>query len=246
MAVTVTVTKFLNDAAASIGAVEPGQSLSSNRLTYWLGVFNDMVRNMSADRLFLFFVPDVPYTLTGESTTIGPGGTLNTTGGANTRPVFVESARVLIATVFRKPLNILTEQEWSTDPHRGSTNAAGPIDFYYGSNITLGTFNLAPAPTAHTVYISQWNPLKVFDPTTDMALLMGDYYPEEYIRALGLNLAVNQARAHGLQVSQDLIGNASTALQTIRNLNAARLGGSMGQSNTLQAPSVGAGKPQAV
>jgi hypothetical protein len=37
------------------------------------------------------------------------------------------------------------------------------------------------------------------------------------------------------------MGMASTALQTIRNLNAARLSGSMGQSNTLNAPSIGAG-----
>ncbi len=248
MATSTTFTAFLNQSAAEINVLQPGQSLPTSQLQFWAGAFNDMVRNMSADRLFLNYVPDVAYTCPGsaESYDIGVGASsFPTSGSTNIRPLFVESARAKVGTSRRWPLNVQTEQEFAANSRRGSSDPDGPIDFQYSASTVIGFFRFAPAPqSGQVIYISQWNPLKVFDPATEMALLMEDYYPLEYIRALKLNLAVSRAPSYKSAVSQELAGNAATALQTIRAENALRLNGSMGQSATSQAPAVVTGQAQ--
>lgn len=241
-----TVTEFLNSAAAEIQAVVPGQSLSGNKLALWLDGFNTLVGNMSADRLFLFYVPDVEYTMASvkESYEIGPGATdFNTSGGGGyVRPVFVQSARALVGNGTRIPLNPNSENEWAANPKRNMTSLDGPSDFHYSAGVALGYFRFAPKPASgQKIYISQWNPLKTFS-TSDLALSMETYYPLEYIIALRKNLAVNLANSYQRQAGQELIGTAQTALQTIRNLNNERIMGAMGQSGTLQTPALGIGQ----
>lgn len=239
-----TVTEFLNSAAAEIQAVTPGQSLSGTKLSLWLDGFNTLVGNMSADRLFLFYVPDVEYTTPSskESYEIGPGAIDFPTSGGYTRPVFVQSARALVGTGTRIPLNQNSENEWAANPKRNMTSPDGPSDFHYSAGVAIGFLRFAPKPnSAQKIYLSQWNPLKTFA-IGDLALSIETYYPAEYIIALRKNLAVNLANSYQRQAGQELIGTAQTSLQTIRNLNNERLLGAMGQSGTLQTPAMGIGQ----
>lgn len=244
MATTQTFTEFLNRAATEIGALTPGGSLSGNQLDLWRSSFNTIVKNMSADRLFLFYVPDSTYILatSKEDFEIGPGAAdFDTDPGVYVRPVFVESARARVGNGRRWPLNVRTEQEWASNPLRGVTDPDGPLDMTYSASIKKGVFRFAAKPVAgQTVYISQWNPLKTFD-ITEMAAVMEDYYPDEYILALKLLLSIDRGPSYNRQPSQDLMANAGRAVQTIKELNNTRLGGSAGQSSTLQAPAIGIG-----
>lgn len=236
---------FLNAAAAEILALTPGMSLSGTQLDIWRTSFNSLVRNASSDRLFLFYVPDVTYTLavSKEAYEIGPGAAdFDTDPGVFTRPVFVESARARVGNARRWPLNMRTEQQWASNPLRGMADPDGPVDFQYSASIKEGVFRFAPVPTAgQVVYISQWNPLKTFE-IADLTAIMEDFYPDEYIMALRGALAIDRAPSYKKQVDAVLASNTKNAIDTIKATNNTRLGGSAGQSSTLQAPAVGIGQ----
>lgn len=244
MALTTTFQKFLNNAAARILQVSPGGGISGNQLAFWVDGFSEVVRSMSGDRSLLFFVPDVQYTLVNakESFEIGPGAAdFDTTGGAYTRPVFVESVRVKVGNARRFPLNMCTEQEFAVSPWRNATHPDGPTDFYYASGIPKATFNFAAQALAGQIcWVSQWNPLREFD-LTETNLLMEDYYPNEYIRMLQLGLGVHQCSAYGKTAPQELVADLQAASQIVRDLNNTRLMGSAGQTRTLNTPKVGVG-----
>lgn len=251
MPIQTTVRDFLNSAAVAARMISPGMSISGNQLQVWLDGFADLARTWSVDRQFGFFIPDVPYTLPAaqESYDIGPTATnYNTTANpALVRPLFIESARaaVGVAPYRRWPLNILTEQQFASVPGRGITDPNGPLNIYYAAGLQNGTFNFAPLGVNNQIiYVSQWNPFKTFA-ITDLALYMETFYPEEYIRALKLSLAVEVISKYSLQSPPELISNAQTAVGTVRDLNKGRLTGALGQSSTLAAPSIGAGVPQA-
>ena len=250
MAIKTSVRDFLNSAAVAARFIAPGMSISGNHLQVWIDAFCDLARTWQADRLFGFFIPDVLYTMpsNSESFDIGPGAAAFPTDGnppLYTRPLFIESARAVVGNARRWTLNVRTEQEFSSSPLRNMADPDGPLEIYYAASINKGSFNFAPRPQLNQkVYISQWNPFQQFD-ITQLALFMEDYYPEEYIRALKLSLAVEAVSKYSLQSPPELISNAQTAVGTIRDLNRTRLQGAQGQSATLAAPSIGAGVPQA-
>lgn len=236
-----TVAKFLNTAASKAGVLQPGHSLSGNNLLLWLDAFNNRASNLSADRKLLHFVPDVQYACPAlESSEIGPGAAqFDTAGGLYTRPILVESVRSVVGNARRWPLNMCTEQEWAANPRRSTTDPDGPIDFYFGAAIAKATFNFAPKPTGgQIVYVSQWNPLRRFL-ITEVNFDMEDYYPEEYITPLMIDLAIIRASDFGKSVSRELAASGASSMQTIIEKNQALMRGAAGQSATLQAPSMG-------
>lgn len=245
MAQQTTVQQFLNDAATEIMAINPGGSVSGTQLTFWLRAFNLLAANGSTDRALLFYVPDVPYIPNAfqEAWGIGPGAFFDTSAGAYTRPVFVESARALVGNSRRWPLNVRTEQEWASNPARGRTDNDGPLDVHYSASITTGVLRFAPLTVpGNTIWVSQWNPLRTFD-VTELNAIMEDYYPPEYLTMLRGALALDRTPSYKReQVSQILVANALEAYNRIKALNNERLGGSAGQSATLQAPAIGIGR----
>lgn len=208
--------------------------------------FADVVRSWSEIRRRLFYIPEVPYTLTPGNGVyeIGPAAAqFDTAGGAYVRPIFIQSAYVIIGTARRWPLNILTRPQWDVLQERNLTDPDGPMDLFYDFNHPKATFNVSPKPgNGQTMYVSQWNPLHVFV-DGDEAANVEDFYPDAYIPALKYAMAIEMCPALRLQVTQELLGLFQSAIMIVENKNNEKLSGAFGPSRTLDAPRKGDGMP---
>jgi len=232
-------------ALSDLGVIQPGMTPSGMTLKVVRQQFGDMIRSWSSNRLRLFFVPEVQYAITANLGVfqIGPGAAqFDTSGGLYTRPVFVQSAQTIIGTGRRYPLNILTRPEWDALTSRGNTDPDGPTEFFYDFNHPIATFNFAPilplGSPNQTVFISQWNPLRIFADGEE-ALNVEDYYPDEYIVAMRRGLVIQLASGYRMQITQDMLGVFQAAISVVESKNLEKLTGSFGPSRTLQTPTKG-------
>src|ERR1035438_2050441 len=205
-----TVLTFYAQSLAEVGRLDPQQTPSGSTLAFCHNTFQDMGRGWSSIRFRLFFIPEATYLLQPNQSSyqIGPGATDFNTASPSSyiRPVFVQTAQIVVGNARRLPMNILTRPQWTVDPLRNLADPDGPIDFFYDENRPIATFNVAAKPTGtQLMVLSQWNPLKLFFPG-DEALNVEDFYPEHYIPALKFGLAIQLADAYRMPVTQ--IGRA--------------------------------------
>jgi hypothetical protein len=196
----------------------------------------------------LFFIPAANYTLIPGlgAYQIGPAAAqYNTSNVAPnplyTRPLFIQTAQVIVGVARKWPLNILTRPQWDVLQTQTLQDPDGPTDLFYDFNHPVATIYLAPIPTtAQQLILSQWNPLKVFYPG-DEQLLVENYYPESYFLALRKGLAIQLCDAYRMPVSQQLLGVFQGAIQAIENDNRDKVTGAFGPSRTLESPTKGDG-----
>jgi hypothetical protein len=236
-----TVLQLYNDAFADAGGQQPNQTASGSNIDFIHRRFNDMVRTWSKIRERLFFIPAASYTLTADlgAYQIGPGAAqFNTNNVAPnplyTKPVFIQSAQVIVGTNRKWPLNILTRPQWDVLTTTALVDPDGPTDLFYDFNQPIATINLAPLPAStQTLIMSQWNQLQRFFPG-DEALLVENYYPESYLLALRKGLAIELIDPFRFPASQSLLGIFQGAIQAIENDNRSKVVGAFGFSRTLE------------
>lgn len=237
-----TVLTLYSSSLAEMGRLDPQMGPGGSTLAYVQGAFADMVRAWSAIRYRLFYIPEATYLLQpGKGTyAIGPGATdFDTSGGAYVRPVFVQTAQVVVGTARRIALNILSRPQWQVDPLRNLPDPDGPVDFFYDENRPLATFNVAAKPQGtQFMILSQWNPLKIFQPGEE-AFNVEDFYPEHYIPALRLGLAVQLCDSYKTPVNQSLLGRFGAVIAALESKNEDEMTGALGYTRTLQGPTKG-------
>lgn len=239
-----TVLQFFSDALAAVGAADPGQTPPPSRIEHARRKFAGMVRSWSATRLRLFYIPEASYALVANkgSYTIGPdpAADFNTTNPAvNIKPVFIQSARVIVGSARIWPLNIVSRPQWDVLPTKTLKDPDGPTDLFYDFGVKLARINLAPMPANPLMlFVSQWDALKVFA-EGDEQLNVEDYYPDEYLRPLQLGLSIEMAPTYHFQVGQELATNYADGLARIEKMNADKLSGAFWTSRTLQGPTKG-------
>jgi hypothetical protein len=245
-----TVQQLYNDALSDAGLQQPNQTATGSNIDFTHRRFDDMVRTWSKIRERLFFIPSAVYPLAAGKGAyqIGPGAPdfNTTTNPAYTRPLFIQTAQVIVGNNRKFSLNILTRPEWSVLQTQNLQDPDGPTDLFYDFNHPISTINVAPIPGGatwnvnQTLILSQWNPLKVFYPG-DEALLVEDYYPESYFLALRKGLAIQLCDAFQRPVSQQLLGVFQGALQAIEGDNRDKAAGALGPTRTLESPTKGDG-----
>lgn len=239
-----TFRQFCTDALGDAHAINPTETPSGSKLDVTRRKFGNMAQNWSANRLRLFYVPEVAYTLIGGLGVyeIGPGAAQYDTDSGNfTKPVMVQSGVVIVGNARRWPLNLCTRPQWQNNQQRAQTDPDGPLDFFYDANEPIATFNVAPKPFGPTtMYLDQWNPLRGFD-VSEIDDFIDDFYPPRYILAMRKALAVELAATYQLAADQVLISEMQTAIQAIENVNNETLSGSFGTSRTLAGPIKGDG-----
>jgi hypothetical protein len=238
-----TVLQLYNDALADAGVQQPNQTASGANIAYTHRMFDDMVRTWSKVRERLFFIPAAVYPLAANrgAYQIGPGGAQFDTmaNPAYTRPLFIQSAQVIVGVARKFPLNILTRPQWDVLQTQTLLDPDGPTDLFYDFNQPLATIYLAPMPGGvgwnvnQTLILSQWNPLKVFMPG-DEALLVENFYPESYLMPLRKGLAIQVCDGFQKPVSQQLLGVFQGGLQAIEKDNRDKVMGAFGFSRTLE------------
>lgn len=200
-----------------------------------------MVRTWSKIRERLFYIPAASYTLTPGlgAYQIGPGATQFNTDNVSPsptyiRPIFIQSAQVVVGVARKWPLNILTRPQWDILQTQTLSDPDGPTDLFYDFNQPIATINLAPMPTtAQQMILSQWNPLKSFYPG-DESLLLENYYPESYFLALRKGLAIELCDAFTKPVTQQLLSVFQGAISAIETDNRSKVVGAFGFSRTLE------------
>lgn len=241
-----TVLDMYADALAEIRGTQPGQVPSGPMQQFIQRKQAQMLRSWSANRLRLFFIPEAPYSLSASvgSYQIGPGAAqFDTNTGNFVKPVFVQAAYVIVGTARRIPLNILTRPEWNVCQTRSIPDPDGPLDLFYDFNSPIATINVAPIPgNSQQMYMSQWNPLKVFE-IGEEALSPEDFYPAEYIRAITLGLAIELSSSYGFSVTPELAQKFQNAIGIVEQMNNSKLSGAFGFTRTLEGPTKGDGVP---
>lgn len=239
-----TVLDLYSDAMSDAKIIKPNQTASGTNISFVHRKFQDMVRAWSKKRLRLFFVPEMEYALAAAkgSYQIGPGAADFDTGpGVFVRPLFIQTASVVVGTARRWPINILTRPNFEVLQTRSLQDPDGPTDLFYDYNHPLSSFNFAPIPANNcTVYISQWNPLKTFD-VGDEQLDVETFYPESYLLPLRTGLAIALCAAYEKQVSQELLGTFQDSVSIIENDNREKLTAAFSFSQTLDGPAKGDG-----
>jgi hypothetical protein len=244
-----TVLELYSDALAWVGAIQPGMTPSGTTTAVARRAHTDMMRSWSEIRLRQAFVPEVQYPLTPGLGVyeIGPGAAqFDTTPGVYVRPIFIQSAQVLVGTARRWDLNILTRPQWEVNQTKTLTDPDGPLDFFYDFNHPKATFNVGPKPgNAQTMFVSQWNPLHIFA-EGDEALNVEDFYPDAYIVAMKYGLVLQLSPPYRFPITQDLLGLFQSSIAIIENKNREKLTGAFGSSRTLQTPTKGDDNPMGV
>ena len=248
-----TVIQLYNDALSDAGLQQPNQTASGSNIAFTHRMFDDMVRTWSKVRERLFFIPAANYTLLANTGAyqIGPGAAqFNTNNVAPnplyTRPLFIQSAQVIVGNARKFSLNILTRPNWDVLQTQTLVDPDGPTDLFYDFNHPISTIYVAPLPggagwvAGQQLILSQWNPLKVFYPG-DEAKLVQDYYPESYFLALRKGLAIQLCDAFNKPVTQQLLGVFQGALSAVENDNRDKVTAAFGPSRTLDGPTKGDG-----
>lgn len=249
-----TVLDFFTAGAVKAGIIQPTQTPSGAQLHYIGERSREMIRTWSSIRNRLFFIPEAAYPLAAGVGVykIGPGAGAAPnfeTSGPNplyTRPLLIQSGVIIVGTARRYPLGILSRPAWDAVQTRTLQDPDGPTDLFYDFQHPIATLNFAPIPLNNseagggtgTVFLSQWNPLPIFQ-DTDVKLNVEDYYPDDYITALTSGLAIQLCSSYGRPVPQDVLGIFQSAIAVIENKNQQKVASAMGPSRTLQIPTKG-------
>jgi hypothetical protein len=175
---------------------------------------NDILASWSAQVLPITPLTRDSFPLTGAASyTIGTGGVFN-----SPRPVKIETAAVVTLAGVRKPVRIVTVEEWAGQADTTATGLLAEVLFYDGG-YPLGTIWLLPKPASGNLEIESYKQLSQFANLGDTISLAPGY-----TRALRFALAFDMAPEYGRPVTQELTMLAQDAKVSITGLNMAILG----------------------
>ena len=173
--------------------------------------FNRMMDSWSIERLMVFEVQTVSFSLTASkaSYTWGTGG-----DWSGTRPNRIERAYVRDVNSNDFPLEILTQAQWDTIGLKTVTSQI-PDSIYYDPSYPLGTANLFPVPTLnYTIFLDVWVALTQL---ATLATVVAE--PPGYARAIATNLALEIAPFLEMPVPDATVVAARQSKANVKRIN---------------------------
>lgn len=198
------------------GACGAGRQPSPEQSAVGLQLLIAMISSWENQQLYLYSLLKAIYALVANtaSYTIGPSGATFTAA----RPTRIEAAGILIPTAgasLRKPLKILTADEWNQVENQADTSVEVKrlYDDYASPNSTLFVH---PVPSiVCSLELFTWQQLPNF-------ATLGDTFtgfPDGYERAITHGLAIESAPALGRPVSKELETIAVQAKDSLQAKN---------------------------
>lgn len=206
-----TIGDLLKSSLRLIGVIASGETPSADEMSDALTALNAMLGGWSAKRLVIYSTTLESFILTPSTAlyTMGSGGTFNTT-----RPKKILSAYV-VSNGLDLPINVYMER----DRYSAITNktlSGTPTELFYDPKYTLGYVYLYPTPDkALTLYIESTKALLSLSGLTNSIIL-----PDEYIRALKYNLAIEIAPEYGAAIPIEVGLIAAESLADVKRINA--------------------------
>ena len=227
-----TAQTIIDRAMRLIGALESGESPSSDETADVLVALNQMIDSWRNDRLVAYQVNDYTLTLVSGTSeyTIGSGGDIN-----QTRPVKIDSAFITENSI-DYPVMIVSKGSYDAIPDK--TTQSNIVDLlYYEPAYPTGNIKLYPTPnTANVLTVSVWEPISTLATAATSVSL-----PPGYERALTYNLAVDIAPEFQQQVPQAVVEIAVNSLAALKRVNivpiTAQVEFAMGRSYDIMADS---------
>lgn len=206
-----TALDLIKGAMRLIGAIESGETPSSEETSDGLSALNAMMDAWSIERLMVYQILQENFTLSAgtASYTIGSGGTWNTT-----RPTRIDSAFIRDSSGQDYPIEIITKEQY--DAIWLKTTQSLPEQLFYDPAYPLGTVYWYCVPDAsYTAYINSWKQLQSFAGLTTVLAL-----PPGYERAIKYNLALEIAPEYNRMPSAVLAQIANESKAAIKSMNA--------------------------
>ena len=230
---------LISDSWSKVGQLGIGQSLSPEQAQQGFREANRMVGNWSVRRLMLYTISKRPFTLTPgqQDYTVGPTG-----GFVQARPTFVEGAQAIIpGTLNEVPMNLLDVVKWGAIRDKGASCSAlgAPSDIWPEYSYPNMGFHVWPIPVAAVnINLRTWEQLQQFLTVFDTFT-----FPVGYEEPFTDNLSIRLAPYADRSISPELAASAAQGLIDIQSINAQGIGGSIGDSRLLQAPSLDVPRP---
>lgn len=228
---------ILSDALSAIGQLGTGQSLNPEQGEQGRRIANRMVGKWSLQRYMLFTIAQRALTLSAgiRDYTLGPTGTLGV--NPQTRPVFVESARVSgVGSQQESAISIVDPVEWGAIRDKGATNSILGLPQLIWPEYTMPNIGLHlwPIPSAAiTLTLGTWEQLQQFVSIFDVL-----NFPPGYEEPLMWNIAMEWAPFFDMPVTPSIQQLAADGLLKIQGINAQGLGGALGEAQRLDPPNL--------
>ena len=202
------------NALVVLGMVFPGQTPGSSILNDSFTRLNNMLANWSVDRLMIYGIDRLEYTLTSgtNSYTIGTGGDFNTA-----RPVSITHANIITPSLnLRYKLHLATTEEWGdiVDQSASGTIPTVLYDDYEYPDSTL-YFWPTPNSSSTSVELFVWQQIEQFATLADTFDM-----PPGYEECVTYNLAMELSMVYGRPMSQEAMQVAMRSMANIKGNNA--------------------------
>ena len=229
-----TLLDVVSGSLTAIGQLGQGQTANPEDGALGLRQSNLMLSQKSTQRLFLPYIANRQYALVANQADYSIGQAVGATFNAP-RPVFIESAQVIVAgTKIVLPLSILDKERWDAIRNKGAV-ADVPDSLYPEYQSPNMLFHVNPVTTGTPfINLGAWEQLTQFVTLFDVLA-----FPPAYEEWLESNLAVVLAPYYDQQVPQSLMMRAQKAEAAVMSINAQGLGGALDDAQRLQSPNLG-------
>lgn len=203
-----TARQLIKDSLRKIHALGTGQTLDGDEANDALGVFNDMLSELSIEHAGVYQETKETFNLTGASSyTIAVGGDFNTES-----PLEIVSAfQTQGSTDY--PLTQYGEKEYANIAQKDIEGFAGGI-FYYDANYPTANLYLTPVPTTGTITLYSRKYLTGF---TDLDTVYA--FPAFYRNMLVYNGAVALSSEYEREASPTVQGIAKSSKRKVKAQN---------------------------
>lgn len=219
-----TVSDLISDALIDIGVLGEGQTAGGAVATRALGKLNRLIDTWKNDRLLVFTISRVTFTIsTASSYTVGSSATVNIARpptmnmqGCNVR--FIDTAS---STTMEIPLTMLTDDTYQAIQNKSQTGTY-PTSWYYNPTYTssvapYGTLFLWPTPTSTTLTGVFYAPVAAATVALADTLALPPGYERFYETNLGKELCTSYPVPDS--VFQRISAQASESMAVLEKVN---------------------------
>jgi hypothetical protein len=228
---------LLSDALTAIGQLGVGQTISPEQSQQGLRLSQRIIGKLSIRRPMMYTITQRAFNLTPgqQNYTLGPTGTLG--AAPQTRPVFIQAARVSgVGSANEAPLALYDETEWGGIRDKGATNSALglPNGMWNDSQYPNVGLHFWPIPSAAiNLILATWELIQNFVTIYDVINM-----PPGYDELLVQLLAIEWCPYFDMPITQAMSQNAADIIQSLQQFNVQEIGGSFGEAQALNVPNL--------